>query len=164
MNKPGRGWDGGSQMKPAAEYDIRFGSGLLKNESSRWPRYLVVSTPSAYKVGQPHLSQKPASVGYAAWLDSTHQKEISDSLPNDAELVIGLGGGRALDASKLVALDKDLPLIMVPTIVSTGAIIHGVVAKWEGRKLIGGIEDWPWVDCDYVLVDDDLVLAAPYYT
>ena len=35
------------------------------------------------------------------WLDSKHQKEISDSLPDDAELVVGLGGGRALDALKV---------------------------------------------------------------
>ena len=40
------------------------------------------------------------------WLDSKHQQEISDSLPDDTELVVGLGGGRALDVSKFVALDK----------------------------------------------------------
>jgi glycerol dehydrogenase-like iron-containing ADH family enzyme len=130
-------------MKPAAEYDIRYGSGLLKNESSRWPRYLMVSTPSAYRTAQLYLSQEPAGVGYAVWLDSKHQKEISDNLPDDAELVVGLDGGRALDASKFTALDKDLPLIMVPTIISTGAIIHGVVAKWDGRKIIGELEDCP---------------------
>ena len=37
MNKAGRGWAQASQMKPAAEYDIRYGSGLLKKESSGWP-------------------------------------------------------------------------------------------------------------------------------
>ena len=163
MNKPGRGWDGASRSKPAAEYDIRYGSRLLKNESARWPRYVVVSTPSAYRTAQPYLSQEPAGVAYVAWLDSTHQQEASNSLPDDAELVVGIGGGRALDASKFVAVDKDLPLVMVPTILSTGAIIHGVVARWDGWKLLGGIDDWPWVDPDYVLVDDDLVLAAPYY-
>ncbi|MCZ6677918.1 MAG: iron-containing alcohol dehydrogenase [Candidatus Poribacteria bacterium] len=163
MEKSGRGWSHGSRMKPAAEYDIRYGSGLLRNESAAWPRYLVVSTPSAYRTAQPYLSQEPAGVAYAAWLDFSYQQELSNSLPDDAELVVGLGGGLALDAAKYVALYKDLPLIMAPTIVSTGAIIHGVVAKWEGRKIIGSLDDWPWVDCDHVLVDDDVVLAAPYY-
>ena len=163
MNKTGRGWSHASQMKPAAEYDIRYGSELLKKESAGWPRYLMVSTPTAYKTAQSYLSKSPAGVAHAAWLDSKHQKEISDSLPDDAELVVGLGGGRALDVSKFVALDKDLPLVMVPTIVSTGAIIHGVVAKWEGRKIVGALDDWPWVDCDHILVDEDLILEAPYY-
>ena len=113
MNKAGRGWSHASQMKPAAEYDIRYGSGLLKNESSEWSRYLMVSTPTAYKTAQSYLSKPPAGVAHAAWLDSKHQKEISESLPDDAELVVGLGGGRALDASKFVALDKDLSLIHI---------------------------------------------------
>ena len=151
------------RMKPAAEYDIRYGSELLKKESAGWPPYLMVSTPTAYRTAQPYLSKPPTGVAHAMWLDSKHQKEISESLPDDAELVIGLGGGRALDVSKFVALDKDLPLIMVPTIVSTGAIIHGVVAKWDGRKIVGSADDWPWVDCDHVLADDDLILEAPYY-
>ena len=74
---------------------------------------------------------------------------LSDSLPADAELVVGFGGGRALDASKYVALTKDLPLILVPTVVSTGAIIHSTVAKWSGRMLIGPGDRWPWVDPGY---------------
>ena len=40
MNKAGRGWSQASQMKPAAEYDIRYGSELLKKESAGWPPLL----------------------------------------------------------------------------------------------------------------------------
>ena len=35
MNKAGRGWSHASQMKPAAEYDIRYGSGLLTKGECR---------------------------------------------------------------------------------------------------------------------------------
>ena len=28
---------------------------------------------------------------------------------------------------------------------------------------MGGLDDWPWVDCQYVLVDVDVVLEAPDY-
>ena len=62
MNKAGRGWSHASQMKPAVEYDIRYGSGLLKKESSGWPRYLMVSTPTAYRTAQPYLSKPPVGV------------------------------------------------------------------------------------------------------
>jgi glycerol dehydrogenase-like iron-containing ADH family enzyme len=43
-------------------------------------------------------------------------------------------------------------------VVSTGAIIHGFVADWDGRKIIGQLTV---VNCEYVLVDYDVVLRAP---
>ncbi len=160
MPKTNRGWTLGSQCKPAAEYDLRVDHGLLKRESARWPAYAIVTTPSAYAAAQAHLARDPEGVVFAEWLDSAHQQELSDRLPAGVELVIGLGGGKALDASKFVALDKDAELILVPTILSSGAIIHGHVARWDGYQLVGGVDDWPWVDCQYVLVDLDVVLKA----
>lgn len=163
MKRRRGGWDQGELSKPASEYDIRYGHGLLKAESEGWPRYIVVTTPTAYRTARPYLAAEPAGVGYVDLLDFGQLQELADGLPDEAEAVIGLGGGRALDASKYVALRKDLPLIMVPTAVSTGAIIHGVLARWEGRNILGGKDRWPWVDCEHVLVDFDLVLEAPYY-
>jgi glycerol-1-phosphate dehydrogenase [NAD(P)+] len=94
--------------------------------------------------------------------DGLHRQ--ADELPNDARLVVGIGGGKALDASKFFALKKDLPLILVPTAVSTGAIIHGIFAKFKGRTSVpGGPEAWPYCDCEHVLVDHDLTLEAPWY-
>ena len=75
--------------------------------------------------------------GINEWLDRTHLIEVSDSLPDDIDLVVGMGAGRALDHAKLVAKRKDKPLVQVPTVVSTGAIIHGFVADWDGRQIIG---------------------------
>ena len=157
------GWDHATQAKPAADYDIRFGEGILRAESSAWPRYILVSSPSAYKAARKYLAQEPVAVAYPLGCDFAHLGEVSRGLPNNAELVIGLGGGSALDASKFVALEQGLPLVLVPSVVSTGAIIHGFLGKWEGRKLIGGADDWPWVDCDHVIVDPELVLEAPSY-
>ena len=163
MKLSGRGWEGSSRSKPAIEYDIRYGSGLLRQESAEWPRYVVVSSPSAYRITQPHLAQPPAGIAYATELDFDYLKKLSENFPDTAELVVGLGGGLALDASKFVALDKELPLVLAPTIVSTGAIIHGVFARWEGRKVIGWGDAWPWIDFDYILVDYEVALEAPYY-
>ena len=160
MQKTNRGWNMGSRCKPAAEYDIRVDHGLLREDSANWPEYAVVTTPSAYAAARDHLERAPEGVVFAEWLDSGHQQELSDGLPDGVELVIGLGGGKALDASKFVALDKDAELILVPTILSSGAIIHGHVARWDGYQVVGGVNDWPWVDCQYVLVDLEVVLKA----
>ena len=161
MDSPGRGWNGGSRAKPAAEYDIRYGSGLLERESRGWPPYIVVSTPSAYKAARPYLAAEPAGVACVSGLDTNYLKELTDGLPDTSELVVGIGGGEVMDAAKAVALAKDAPLVLAPTITSTGAIIHGVFARWEGRRLVGGLADLPWVDPECVLLDYDVALKAP---
>ncbi len=152
---------GSQRSKPAAEYDVRVARGLLQRESACWPAYAIVTTPSAYAAAKGHLVREPEGVVFAEWLDSAHQQDLSDQLPSGIELVIGLGGGKALDASKFAALDQEAELILVPTILSSGAIIHGHVARWDGYQTVGGLDDWPWVDCQYVLVDVEVVLEAP---
>ena len=134
-----RSWDRseGAQPRHARDVDMRYRHGLLKAESAKWPRYVAVSTPTAWKVAQPYIAQAPAGVGIVDMLDWGHLEDTSNSLPDDAELVVGIGGGVPLDASKYVALRKELPLILVPSIVSTGAIIHSMFAKWDGRHIIG---------------------------
>ena len=60
-----------------------------------------------------------------------------------------------------MALKLQKPLVLVPSIVSTGAIIHGVFARWRGRKAVGDVDSWPWFDFQDILVDYDVVLKAP---
>ena len=158
-----RGWNKGRNCLPADRYDIRVERGLFGRISAEWPAYGIVTTPSAYRVVEPHLVRKPAGVVYAKWLDSGHQKELSDGLPKEIELVVGLGGGKAIDASKFCALDHEADLILAPTILSSGAIIHGHVASWDGHRIVGGPDDWAWVDPLCVLVDIGVTLKAPYY-
>ena len=159
----GRGWTGGLNFRPAREVDVIYGHGLVKNESANWPRYLAVTTPTAWKTTEPYLSQKPAGVSTVSMLDWDHLDNASNVLPDDAEMVVGVGGGTALDASKYIALKKDLPLRLVPTAVSTGAIIHGIFAKWEGHAIVADSEFWPYCDFEHVLVDYELILEAPWY-
>jgi len=48
-------------------------------------------------------------------------------------------------------------------LIGSRVIFHGNVAKWDGYRTVGGVDDWPWVDCEYVLVDVEAVLKAPDY-
>ena len=114
MKRPSGGWANAGQAKLASEYEIRYGHDLLRAESSGWPPYVAVTTPSAYRTAKPYLAREPAGVGHVGLLDYGQLQAITDSLPDDAELVVGLGGGRTLDTSKYVALKKQLPLILVP--------------------------------------------------
>ena len=152
----------GGSKKPA-EHDLRFGHGLLRRESAVWPPYFAVTTPSAYGVAEKYLAREPEAVEQARLLDWSHLESIAESTPETAQIVVGIGGGVALDASKYVALKRDLPLVIVPTIVSTGSIIHSVFARWDGHKTVGAGSSWPWLDFDHAVIDYDVVLEAPTY-
>jgi len=161
MHKPRGGWDArAGRPKPAADYQIKYGHGLLEQESSTWPQYVVVSTPSAKRAAAGHFSKPSLGTALVSSLDWSHLDRAAECLPS-SDLVVGLGGGLALDASKYIALKRDLPLVLVPTVVSTGAIIHGHVAKWDGYQILGNGDDWPWRDFEDILVDYDIVLKAP---
>ena len=160
----GRGWTHGERFRPAREVEIIYGHNLVKSASSDWPSYLAVSGNTAWNLVEKYVSKAPEGVGIVTQLDWAHLEEVTSRLPDNADMVIGIGGGTALDAAKYVALRKDLPLRLVPSAISTGAIIHGIFAKWEGRKIAGKPpEEWPYCDFEHVLVDYDFVLEAPKY-
>ena len=162
--RPRGNWGGGHQnARSAAEHDLRYGRDLLRGESGQWPDYFMVSSPQAHRAARPQLAQEPVAFEYARTLDWSHLQSITDRVPDGAKLIVGLGGGVALDASKYVALKKGVPLILVPSIISTGAIIHSVFAEWEGHRTVGSVETWPWIDFDHVVIDTQLVLKAPYH-
>ena len=156
-------WTGGNRAKPAVEYEIRYGRGLLRAESAQLPSFHLVTSPRAHRAAAPYLAAEPADVLHIRGCDFAYLAGAAENLTEKASCVVGLGGGMVLDAAKHVALAKQLPLVQVPAIVSTGAIIHGMFARWDGRRIVGNVEDWPWIDCEYVLVDYDLVLKAPDY-
>ena len=162
MDIPRGGWSGGqTDATPASEYDIRYGQSLLKKESGSWPSYFVVTSPSAFQVARPLLSSPPVGFNFANTLDWNHLDKLSSSVPNRTKLIVAIGGGIVLDAAKYVSLKTSIPLVLVPTIVSTGAIIHSVFAKWDGFSTVGSVESWPWLDANHVVVDYSVILQAP---
>lgn len=153
-------WKRVTQPRPASEYEIRCGSGVIKAESATWPSYMAVTTTSAYEAVRPHLTRQPSYVAYPRSKDFKHLDSLGDAVPNDVEVVVGIGGGSALDASKYIAIKRGLPLILVPTIISTLAIVRGRFPVYDGRNPVDWHWDQPWIDCEYVLVDHTVVLQA----
>ena len=75
------------------------------------------------------------------------------------DIIIGLGGGSAMDVAKKVAGDLGLPKIMIPTTAGTGSeVTHEVVLKVRGKKRAFVGEEFL---ADVAIIDPELMLTMP---
>ena len=75
----------------------------------------------------------------------------------EGEVVYGIGGGLAIDAAKYVASANGLPLIVLPTILSTDAFLTDATGVRED----GCVRYLPSKTPDTVIIDMDLLCNAP---
>ncbi|MDR1710444.1 MAG: glycerol dehydrogenase [Propionibacteriaceae bacterium] len=78
----------------------------------------------------------------------------------DADLVIGIGGGKCIDAAKGGAIYAKLPHIIVPTVASNDAPTSACTVWYDDDGVCTGFDMWP-ANPDYILVDTDIIVAAP---
>jgi glycerol dehydrogenase len=84
----------------------------------------------------------------------------SAALDADACLIVGIGGGKALDAAKGVALRCAARFISVPTVASNDGPIGMALAVYDDEHRISAIEAMPRSP-DAVIVDTQLIAGAP---
>lgn len=138
------------------KWDARYGSDLLKEYGPRYESYLAITSSSAWSVVDHFFPYKPRHLEFQQGMSGTYLDALVENLP-DAEQVLAIGGGNALDVGKYVAWKLEKPLIMIPTIVSTGSVFQGLFA-------VRHPENWDFheqaISPDYLLFDTDVIRSA----
>jgi glycerol-1-phosphate dehydrogenase [NAD(P)+] len=142
---------------PAAWPTMIKAAELLPRESAGWPRYGVVTTASPWKVAEPMLAREPGSVAAVQSLERTQLEEVAAAL-RGVELVVGLGGGLAMDGAKFAAWRTGAPLVQVPSTASNNACFtRGCGCTVHGRR--APVREGPLPE--RILVDFTLIAQAP---
>ncbi|BAY74052.1 iron-containing alcohol dehydrogenase [Nostoc linckia NIES-25] len=151
----------GSDVLPAAAAEIA----CLGN------RPLIVAGERTLAIGQENLlpiletqQLHPAQASYSPDCCEASLKSLRKAAKeHKADVIIGVGGGKALDTAKLVAQQLQLPVVTIPTSAATCAAWSALsnVYSEDGAFLYDvGLSRCP----DLLILDYDLIKTAPQRT
>jgi glycerol dehydrogenase len=94
--------------------------------------------------------------------DSEINRLVDVGKENNANIVIGVGGGKVIDTAKAVAYEMKTPVIIVPTIAATDAPCSALSVVYTEEGVFSRYLVLP-TNPDCVLVDTAIVADAPVY-
>ena len=149
------------------------GNGVLAKEGLLFARLgtrpLVVGGDRALSAAHPFLLAPLAELSVAT---ATYQNDCSETTlvalneaadRHSADFIIGVGGGKALDAAKLLAHQRQLPVATVPTSAATCAgwtALSNVYSNEGAFQYDVSLPRCP----EMIVLDYDLVASAPQRT
>jgi glycerol dehydrogenase len=153
---PGKYIQGYKAIERTGEFATRYGRSAF-----------VLGSPSAFEKIIPSMqaSMKEMSVTIEKFGRECSDEEISrlkiKAEEKNCDVVIGVGGGKALDTAKAVAHEMDKPVVIVPTIASTDAPCSSLSVIY--REETGRIKRVLLLrrNPDVVLVDTKIIAESP---
>lgn len=98
-----------------------------------------------------------AHVGTVVDIDFQHIAIKAFEIPNDVNVLIGVGGGKAIDATKYMGFLRKLPFISIPTSTSNDGFSSSVASLLLNGKRTSFPAKTPYG----IIVDIDVIKGAP---
>jgi glycerol dehydrogenase len=164
--------DGGTLRTFAAAGRYHQGPGALdlvpEKALALGARPAIVGDADVARLFGERLAAGFASLGVVAPLlvldgDITHVAiaQLSEvAKAGRADVIVGIGGGKSLDAGKGVARALDVPFVSVPTIASTDAPASAGLAIYDDNHVLAEIQQMKR-NPDCVIVDTAVIARAP---
>lgn len=158
-------------MLMIAPAQLLRGAGLISKLGDYLPRWgkaaLVIAGATAKTLVAPALEQISIEIHYAEPIADCTEASLANlrQLGRDrqVDVIIGVGGGKALDTAKLIAHQCHLPVVTIPTTAAT-------CAAWTALSNVytdeGAFDHDVTLDrCpELMLVDYDIIATAPQRT
>jgi len=155
-----------------APAQVMRGSGILSQCGTAIARFgkrpLVIGGDRTLTIAQPFLQPlfqdqnlQTAQASYGTDCSEAGLAGLREAIAtHQADLVIGVGGGKALDAAKLVAYQSQLPIVTIPTSAATCAAWTALSNVYSDQ---GAFQyDVSLIRCpDLLILDYDLIQTAP---
>ena len=135
---------------------LEFGRGIANNIGAQFGRYVVATMSIPWNVVSQRIGNPPMHVIDVPDMDLESAIALEASTP-PCDTVVAVGGGQSMDMGKYIAWKRGIPLVNIPTIVSTNAYVTQAV----GVRNKGKVEYIGEVTPELVLVDYDLIRTAP---
>jgi len=135
---------------------LEFGRGIVSDVGAQFGRYVVATMPVPWQVVSQRIGRPPIHVIDVPDMDLENAIAIEAETP-PCDTVVAVGGGQSMDMGKYIAWKRGIPLVNIPTIVSTNAYVTQAV----GVRNRGKVEYIGEVTPELVLVDYDLIRTAP---
>jgi glycerol dehydrogenase len=111
------------------------------------------------------IAQAGLDIAAFAWYGGECSQDNIDKLADDvlscqADVIVAVGGGKALDTGKAVGAKCNLPVVTVPTIAATCAAVTPLSVMYNNKAEFAGnlfLDDCP----TGVIVDTAVILATP---
>jgi glycerol-1-phosphate dehydrogenase [NAD(P)+] len=150
-------------MQRAMHPPVSYGRGILAQtlrrvlEAHDAVTYTILTQPEPWEIARAQFADMAG--GQVLSIGSLEQDGLTaleQTMP-PTDVIMGIGGGQALDTAKFVAWRRKIPLILAPTIVSVDAAVTNTIAIRERQRVryVG------FVVADAIPVDFSVIAQAP---